>query len=392
MVISRATFGMRGNVLPTALALLTRLFWGAVMLWLAGAAVGSLFTSQGWATDAVLPTTAGLVVTIGVALAVAYFGYSLVARVQLILTITSAVLIIVMIAATWNSVDVGVALAVPDAVWLRTVTGAVLVFSYLGLAWANSSAEVARYQRPGSSGAAAMLWATFGAALPPFVLISYGGLLAASNSALANDLATDPVNAFARLGLPAWYPIPLLLAVTLSLISGLVLTIYSGGFTLEALGVRLRRRWSTVAVGGAIALVGILLATTVSDLASVLRGAPITLAVPVAAWAGIFSAEMMLRTRRFHQPSLVKRGGVYPDWRWSNLAMLVVATVIGLGLVGSDLPWLSWQGYLFPLIGVSPQSDLALSNIGVVVALGLGILTPIVSGVPGVRRQERAIG
>lgn len=390
MVVSRATFGMRGNVVPAALALLTRLFWGAVMLWLAGVAVGSLFTSQGWSNDAVLPTTAGLVVTIGVALAVAYFGYSLVVRVQLVLTIASALLIAVTIVATWGAVDVERALSVPDAVWLRAVTAAVLVFSYLGLAWANSSAEVARYQRPDSSGAAAMLWATFGAGLPPFVLISYGGLLAASNTALAADLAANPVSAFARLGLPAWYPIPLLLAVSLSLISGLVLTIYSGGFTLEALGAHLRRRWSTVAVGGAIALAAVFLATTATDLGTVLRGVPVTLAVPVAAWVGIFSAEMMLRTRRFHQPSLVRRGGVYPDWRWSNLAMLVVASAIGLGLVSSDLPWLTWEGYLFPVLGVSPRGDLGMSDLGVIVALGLGILTPIVSGIPAVRRQERA--
>ena len=190
------------------------------------------------------------------------------------------------------------------------------------------------------------------------------------------------MSAFARLGLPAWYPVPLLLAVTLSLISGLVLIIYSGGFTLEALGVRLRRRWSTVAVGGTIALAAVLLSTTVSDLGLVLSGVPITLAVPVAAWVGVFSAETMVRARRFHQPSLIKRGGVYPDWRWINLVMLVVASAIGLGLVSSDVPWLSWEGYLFPLLGISPQGDLGMSDIGVVVALGLGILTPLVSSIP----------
>jgi purine-cytosine permease-like protein len=390
MVVSRATFGLRGNVVPAALALVTRLFWGAVLLWLAGAAVGAIFTSQGWSADAVIPTTIGLVLTIGAALAVAYFGYSLIARVQLVLTIASAALIVVMVAATWNSVHVSAALAVPDAVWLRTVTGAVLVFSYLGLAWANSSAEVARYQRPGSSGAASMLWATFGAALPPFILIGYGGLLAASNPFLARSLAADPVAAFAELGLPAWYPIPLLLAVTLSLVSGLVLTIYSGGFTLEALGVRAGRRWSTVAIGGVTAVAGFLLAARVSDLGSVLEALPTTLAVPVAAWVGLFASEMMLRTRRLHQPSLIERGGVYPDWRWTNLVMLVVASIIGLGLVSSDLPWLGWEGFLFPLLGVNAHGDLGMSNIGVVVSLALGLLTPIVSGIPAVRRQEQA--
>lgn len=391
MVVSRATFGVRGNVIPTVLALITKLFWGAVLLWLAGSAAGSLAVSGGWAANRATPTAVALLIAILVAGAVASFGYSLVARVQLVLTIASAALIVVMVAATWHRVDIPRALAVPDALWTHVVTGAVLVFSYLGLAWAMSSAEVARYQRPTSSGAAAMLWATFGAAVPPFVLVSYGGLLAASHPGLAAQLASDPVAGFVRLGLPSWYPLPLLLAVGLSLISALVLTTYSAGFTLDALGVRLGRRWSTVAAGGPIALAGIVLALTVSDLDSVVRGVPTALSVPVAAWTGLFAGETMLRERRFHQPSLLARGGVYPDWRWVNLGMLVAASVVGLGLVSSDLPWLSWEGYLFRLFGANPETGIGASNIGVVVALVLGLATPMVAGVPAVRRQERAV-
>lgn len=390
MVVSRAAFGLLGNAVPTALALVTKVFWGAVLLWLAGSAAGSLAVAGGWSQLGVGPTTFALLVTVGAAGAIAYFGYGLVARVQLVLTIASAVLIVVMVAATWRHVDLGRALAVPDAFWTHVVTGAVLVFSYVGLAWAMSSAEVARYQHPRSSGAAGMLWATFGAGVPPFVLVSYGGLLAASDPGLADDLARDPVAGLTRLGLPVWYPVPLLLAVGLSLVSALVLTMYSGGFTLDALGVRLGRRWSTVLVAGVIALAGVALTLTVRDLDAVLRGLPTTLAVPVAAWAGVFAGEMMLRTRRFHHPSLLARGGVYPDWRWPNLVMLVVASVVGLGFVSSTLPWLVWEGYLFRLLGADPNAGIGASNIGVVIALALGLLTPIVSGVPAVRRQERA--
>ncbi|KQR54425.1 hypothetical protein ASF88_06455 [Leifsonia sp. Leaf336] len=390
MVVSRATFGLLGNAVPTALALVTKVFWGAVLLWLAGSAAGSVAIAGGWSLLGVGPTAFALLLTVGIAGAVAFYGYGLLARVQLVLTIASAVLIVVMIAATWRHVDLSRALAVPDALWTHVVTGAVLVFSYVGLAWAMSSAEVARYQHPKSSGAAGMLWATFGAGVPPFVLVSYGGLLAASDPPLAAALARDPVAGLTRLGLPVWYPVPLLLAVGLSLISALVLTMYSGGFTLDALGVRIGRRWSTVVVGGAIALAGIALALTVRDLDDVLRGLPTTLAVPVAAWAGLFTGEMMLRTRRFHQASLVNRGGVYPDWRWTNLAMLVVASAVGLGFVSSPLPWLAWEGYLFRLLGADPNAGIGASNIGVVIALAVGLLTPIVSAVPAVRRQERA--
>ncbi|WP_434317809.1 cytosine permease [Leifsonia sp. P73] len=391
MVVSRATFGVRGNALPTALALVTKLFWGSVLLWLAGSAAGSLAVSEGWAHSAAIPTAIALAVTIAAAGVVAFFGYGLVSRVQLVLTIASAVLIAVTIAATWRHVDLSRALAVPDALWTHVVTGAVLVFSYVGLAWAMSSAEVARYQRRRSSGAAGMLWATFGAGVPPFVLVSYGGLLAASDPHLAAELASDPVGGFVRLGLPAWYPVPLLLAVGLSLISALVLTIYSGGFTLDALGARLGRRWSTVVIGAVIAVAGIVLALTVSDLDEVIRGIPTALSVPVAAWAGLFAGEMMLRTRRFHHSSLLNRGGVYPDWRWANLTMLVVATAIGLGFVSSPLPWLAWEGYLVRLLGADPHAGIGASNVGVLLALGIGLVTPMVSGVREVRRQEAVV-
>jgi len=391
LVVSRATFGMLGNLLPTLIALVVKLFWGAVLLWLAGSAAGSLTTAENWPGSPVAATSGALAVTILVAVAVAYFGYALLVRVQLILTIASAVLIALMVAATWRLVDVGRALAAPDALWTHVATGAVLVFSYVGLAWAMSSAEVARYQRPRSSGAAAMLWATFGAGVPPFVLVSYGGLLAASHPELAGELARDPVAGLVGLGLPSWYPIPLLLAVGLSLISALVLTVYSAGFTLDALGVRLGRRWSTLLAGGAIALAGGVLAATVTDLDSVIRGVPTALSVPVAAWVGVFSGEMMLRTRRFHQPSLVTRGGIYPDWRWTNLGLLLGATVIGLGTVSSPLPWLAWEGYLFRLVGIDPHAGIGASNIGVVIALVIGFFGVLVSAVSAVRDQELAV-
>ncbi|MGO4534121.1 cytosine permease [Leifsonia sp. 2MCAF36] len=390
LVVSRAAFGVRGNVVPTVLALIVKLFWGAVLLWLAGSAAGSLTRAERWPGNVFVETSVGLAATIILAVAVAYVGYGLVARVQLVLTIASAVLIGLMVMATWRHVDMTRALNTPDALWTHAVTGAVLVFSYVGLAWAMSSAEVARYQRPLSSGGAAMLWATFGAAVPPFVLVSYGGLLAASNPGFAGELARDPVSALVRLGLPDWYPVPLLLAVGLSLVSALVLTLYSTGFTIDALGVRLGRRWSTVAAGVVVAIAGGVLAATVSDLSAVIRGVPTALSVPVAAWVGVFSGEMMLRTRRFHQPSLLKSGGVYPDWRWINLALLAVGTVVGWGTVSSPLPWLGWEGYLFTLVGIDPHAGVGTSNIGVLIALVIGLVGVLVSAAPAVRRQEQA--
>src|SRR5690606_2028837 len=284
-------------------------------------------------------------------------------------------------------VDLDAALTSGDGPWALVGTGTVLVFSVLGLAWAQSSADVARYQRPGSSGGASMLWAAFGATLPAFLLVAWGAVLAASDASLASGLARAPLATIAGI-LPAWYPAPLLAAAGLGLLSGAVLAVFSGGFAGHSLGIRVRRPIAT----GIAAVLGLavaaLLVLLVDDARDLMLDLVTTLAVPVAAWAGIFGAEMMIRSRRFHGPSLLARGGAYPDVRWVNLIGLVLITALGFGLTAAEPSWLSWQGYLFPLLGVDPDGALAASDLGVLAALVLGLLLPVVSGIPSVRRQE----
>jgi len=392
MIVSRATFGIMGNILPSAIALLTRLFWGAVLLWLLASSVGMVLAGQ-------LPTGAvggerqifliSLAVAFVVALLVAFAGYHLLARIQLILSIISGALIFGLVLLTVTHIDIPAALGTQDGPWILVVTGAVLVFSFVGLVWATSGADLARYQRPTSGGASTMLWSTFGATLPAFLLIGYGALLSASDRSLASGFATEPLETLASI-LPGWYPIPLVAATALSLLSGVVLTLYSGAFALQSIGLRLSRQWSTVIVGVAVALLALVFTFAITGgIEGLFRDLATTLAVPTAAWAGIFAAETMIRNRPLDSSSLLSRGGRYPDVRW-NVVGLVVISVLGWGFTTAVVSWLGWQGYLFAAFGVPLDSDLAGTDVGVLIALGLGLLLPIVSGIPAIRRQEEA--
>jgi purine-cytosine permease-like protein len=391
MVISRATFGVLGNILPALLALFSRLFWAAGLLWILGTGTADILVGARLTDGFTRGELTLIVVALGfvVAVVIAYFGYALVATVQLVISIISGVAIVGFIALTAQYVNLGTALTIGDGPWILVVTGAVLVFSFVGLAWANSSADVARYQRPGSSGAASMLWATFGAALPSFALICYGALLAASNPTLAQNIAANPLDSLGRL-LPVWYPVPLLAATGLSLISGVVLAMYSGGFALQAAGLQLRRSLSTLLVGVLVVVIAVFLALSVTDFTQVIRDFTTTVAVPIAAWAGIFGAEIMIRNRRFDAPSLLNRGGVYADIRWVNLGALVVISAVGFGFLSATVPALGWEGYLFDALGVPLKSAVAASDFGVLVALALGMLVPAIAGIPAIRKQEKA--
>ncbi|EPR76122.1 transport-protein, putative permease for cytosine/purine [Leifsonia rubra CMS 76R] len=390
MVISRSAFGLVGNIIPALVALVARLFWGAVLLWVLASSVAIILIGSdlnGGLGDRQLLLIA-LATAFLVTLVIAFAGYPLFARIQLILSIISGVLVVGLIAFTAQYIDVAQALTTPDGSWLLTITGAVLVFSFLGLVWAYSGADIARYQRPSSSGAASALLASFGATVPAFVLIAYGALLAASDSAIARGFLASPLDTLLLL-LPGWYPIPLLLAAALSLLSGITLSLYSGGFALQAVGVRLPRQWSIVVVGVLLGALAILFAFGVDGgINELFRDVATTLAVPTAAWAGIFAAETMIRSRRLDGAALTTRGGIYADVRWVNLSAFVLISALGFALTTATIGWLSWQGYGFAALGINLSSELAATDLGVLVALVLGILTPIVAGIPAIRRQE----
>ncbi|MEO5921336.1 MAG: cytosine permease, partial [Pseudolysinimonas sp.] len=389
MVVSRASFGHLGNLLPAIIAVLVRVFWGGVLLWLLGISAARLLVFAG--IDAGLGEAVWTYVILGIGLVIAaviaLFGYGFVARLQLIASILSGLLIAGVIFLTYPHLDVDVALATGDGPWLLVLGGAVIVFSFVGLAWVQASSDIARYQRTTSSGAASMLWATVGATLPPFALIVWGAMLAASDPNLATGLSASPLPTIARL-LPLWYPAPLLAAAGIGLLSSVVLTIYSGGFALQALGLRMPRFAGALIASLLVGGIAAGLVFLAADADSIVRDLATTLAVPVAAWAGIFAAEMMIRTRPFDSNDLLHPGGVYPRVRVVNLLAFLLLTGVGLGLSSATFPGLTWQGFLWPLLGIAPDSALATSDVGVLVALVLGIIVPLATAIPAIRRQE----
>ncbi|GMA96798.1 hypothetical protein GCM10025881_36220 [Pseudolysinimonas kribbensis] len=392
LVVSRSAFGTDGNLLPTILAILVRVFWGGVLLWMLGDALGRTLVPAD--ADAGLGATRWALIGAAVGLLltalVAAIGYGLLARVQLILSILTGLLIVGAAAVTLPKVHLDVALTRQDGPWLLIIGGAVLVFAFVGLVWAFSGSDLARYQRASASGASSMLWATFGATIPPFLLIVWGALLAASNPALATAFAAHPLSSIAGL-LPSWYAAPLFVAAAVGLLSGSVLTLYSGGFALQNLTPQVPRVVGVVvaallafATAAGLVLLGADTRTVVHDLA-------VTLAVPVAGWAGIFAAEIMIRNRGFHTPSLLASGGIYPRVRWVNFIGLIVIAVVGYGFVSGGATWLGWEGFGWRLLGVGASEPLAGVDLGVLLALVLGILLPLVSAVPTIRRQEAAM-
>jgi purine-cytosine permease-like protein len=282
----------------------------------------------------------------------------------------------------------------PSGSTQSVIGAAVLVLTGFGLGWVNSAADYSRYLPRRTSSVGVVWWPTFGGSLPVVLLVVYGILLAGSSKSLSDAIGSDPIGALTTI-LPTWFLLPFAIVTVLGLVSGAMMDIYSSGLTLLTLGLP-TPRWVAAAIDGVLMILGAtyILFYATSDFITIFEAFLIILGVPMAAWCGVFLADLMLRRRDYDEASLFTGSGVYGRFRLSAVLFLVVGTFVGWGLVidttgaGKHLGWL---GYFLSSFGLGGKGGAwAYANLGVPVALAIGFVGYLVFGFRAVRRQERA--
>ena len=224
------------------------------------------------------------------------------------------------------------------------------------------------------------------------ILVSYGVLLCASDDKLSQAVALDPIGALTTI-LPTWFLVPFALVAIGGLVSGAVLDIYSSGLTLLTLGLR-TPRWVAAAIDGVLMVLGTIYIVWVADsFLGVFMAFLIVLGVPMAAWCGIFLADLLLRRHDYDERKLFDHSAAgYGSVNVVSVALMVVATLVGWGLVIDTTgagKGLSWLGFLLGPLGLGGRDGAwAYANLGVPVALVLGFVGYLVLQPGAVRRQE----
>src|ERR1700729_997570 len=232
---------------------------------------------------------------------------------------------------------------------------------------------------------------TVGTSVAPVVLLVFGVLLAGSSTSLSSAIGANPIGALTTL-LPTWFLVPFAIVAVLGLIGGSVLDIYSSGLALLTAGLPAPRFVAalidgTVMIGGTIYVVFF-----ASNFVGQFEGFLTTLGVPIAAWAGIMLADIALRRRDYAEADLYNPAGRYGNVRPLPIAVIVVATALGWGLVtNTAASWLKWQGYLLGPFGLGGKGGAwAFANLGVLLALVLGFAVTLAFGRSAVRAEESA--
>ena len=389
MVLSRAAYGVEGGKLPAALSYILLVGWETVLVSLASLATATVFDRLGWGGGDATKIIAFIVVA-GVVVFSGVFGFNVIMRVQTILTVALAILTVGYVLLTAGHINFSAVSSLPGGSPQAVLGTLIFAATGFGLGWVNSGADYSRYLPRNASSLGVVGWTTFGAAIAPVLLVVFGLLLAGSDQKLNTAIASDPVGALTTL-LPTWYLVPFALVAIGGLIGGAVLDIYSSGLALLTLGLKIPR-WTAAGIDGVIMILGtIYIVWFAGNFIGPFEGFLITLGVPIAAWCGVFLADLLLRKRDYAETDLYNPRGRYGMISWIAVGTTIVATFLGWGLVtNSFADWLHWQGYLLDLLGLGPKDNgpWTYANLGVFVALAVGFLGQFVLGRSKVARQE----
>jgi purine-cytosine permease-like protein len=294
---------------------------------------------------------------------------------------------------TFNVINWGTVSSLPAGPPQAVIGALIFAATGFGLGWVNSGADYSRYLPRTASSGAVVFWTTFGASVAPVILVVYGLLLAGSDPKLSSAIGADPIGALTTL-LPTWYLVLFAIVAIGGLIGGAVLDIYSSGLALLTLGLRVPR-WVAAGIDGVIMILGtIYVVWFASSFIGPFEGFLITVGVPIAAWCGVFLADLALRHRDYFDADLYNPNGRYGAFNWVAVGTTVVATFLGWGLVTNTLASaLSWQGYLLEPLGLGPRLNgpWSFANLGVLVALVVGFLGQFLLARGAVARQEAEV-
>jgi len=386
MTLSRAAFGVKGNVLPGLLSYLIFVGWETVLVSLATLAAQTVFARLGHINHN-LAGILGFIVAAGLTVFGGVLGFHTIMKIQRWLTSATIVLTVGYIALTIHKVNWHAVSSIHAGSKAGFVGAMILGVTGIGLGWVNSAADYSRYLPRKTSTSGVIFWTVFGSSLVPIVLVVYGALLAGSSKSLSNAISADPIGALTTI-LPTWYLVPFAFVAILGLVGGAILDLYSSGITLVSIGLPVKRHVAA-SLDATIMLLGTIYFVWIApNFTTPFQGFLITLGVPIAVWSAIFVADILMRKVDYAESELFEPSGRYGVYNLRSILLIIVGTVIGWGFVTNPLAsWLSWQGYFMHFIG-GKTGTWAGANVGVIFGLVIGFVGHILLSRTSIKKQE----
>jgi purine-cytosine permease-like protein len=396
-VVSRAAFGVWGNVFPAIVMLLVKIVWSIALLIFGARILSPLISSQPWFSvigaqfvfpaefTALMLTMIPMVV---ISSLVAGFGGIAMLRSQQVAGAFSLIGIagigyLVFSANSILDLRQGELLGAPALIDL-----AIFSFMFFGFTVFSQSGDFARKLPVDTPGAKVFFLSFVSTLFIPLMVGVMGVLWIFMADEGFGLLLTDQLIPTVAATAPIWVFIGFVVAVGLSVLQLLASSIYSLAGALASVAAKIPGAIS-VLVLAIILLAGALVSSMLLETSSVLAlliELLVLVSVVAASYTGIVVADALIRSRDYHEVSLTRDYGFYGRFNFANLIGFILATAVGFGYLNGTGTLTFWAGYLGDF--TPAIFEVAGSNIGIAMAFGLAVLFPVLFGIPRIKKQE----
>ncbi len=369
MVLSRISFGYRGNILPAGL--------NAVVAGIGWFAVNSVSGAFALSTLTHLSNALCLLIIVAVQLLVAFFGHNLVHAFERYAFPFLALVFVIASVIVLSKAQPGTTHGGGGIGGFLLTVGA--TFGYAS-GWNPYASDYTRYFPPHTSKRATGLWAGAGVAVSCILLETVG----AAAATIPGANWDNPTSAFTH-DLPSVVADLTLLAIAVGAVAANVLNIYSGALSFTTLGIRMPIRARRAVVAVVFAVVGFVVALTgLKDAGAKYENFLLVIAYWIGPWLAVFLTDQFLR-RGHHVGDLLFD---HRHRNWAGPVAMAVGMVVSIWLFSNQTEYVGVVPKHFASVG-----DLTF-EVGFVISAVLYALLFRVSRAAGastpVREQVRA--
>jgi NCS1 family nucleobase:cation symporter-1 len=275
---ARMAFG-GGVVLPAVLQWLSSIAWTALV---------GLFGGEALAVLLGMPFWIAVLIVLGVQGAVGFFGYELIHRLQVVLTVILFATFVVFAVKLVGGHQIVTPTMVSGADLAGAFVLAVTIAFSVAVSWASYAADFSRYLPANSSPVRVFGFTFAGIVLAYFFILGIG--IAAGN--VVAEHTAEGVRTVMGGGLLGGLA---LVVITLASIGSGVMTVYSGSLALQTIGVRLRRPVSALVV--TVLAFALILWLHAADRASRFQDVLLLVSYWIPAFVALIVIDWLIRTR-----------------------------------------------------------------------------------------------
>ncbi|MDM4762930.1 cytosine permease [Galbitalea sp. SE-J8] len=372
LVLSRTAFGLRGNILPSAI--------NTIMAGLGWFAVNSVSGALALSTLTGMPAALALVIIVVLEVGLAFVGHDLVQVFERYAAIVLGIVFLVATITVFVNVDVTTPAASAGGFSFAGFTLTVAAAFGYAAGWNPYASDYSRYL-PKATSRAAIGWAAgLGNFVSCTVLMAAGAAVAVAVG--ADGVGSDPTGSFVH-EMPTVIADATLVAIAVGAIAANAVNIYSGSMSFLAAGIRIpfSLRRAIIAIGfGVIGFVIALVAVIDANFHETYENFLLVIAYWIAPWLAIVLVDRFLR-RGTAIAALLPDGAKYRNA--AGIVSLIVAGVVSIALFSNQVFYLglvvqATGGVASPLGDLTPLVGFVLA--GALYAILFTLIKPAVGG------------